>query len=324
VIVPGTVDWRQPLDRPRGERKMDPATGERTGEKKKSNRKKKAIADVKSAGDRVGAWGRVRFDPQFWLAVQDLMDNIRSYNWDRDTYFQRVINVDGIEEEFPEKELLRMKKIIADANNAKMDQEGFDRLIREGVTNDRPLAEAIARHASQRVGEVGWQGLPISVIPTAEEKKKAIKKGKFKHRMRNTAFVLHDGKLVFKYNKRGDFHECIGATKTVFTPGERLGITNPIEGVTFGLEICLDHGLGMLKASVGEGGNLPDIHILISDGAGHTPGNIQATRYFLHAECKRGWTKVLEAPDWTKPADSDKLPEDTLGGDSIMYWKLTI
>ncbi|MBP5958549.1 hypothetical protein ICA16_23015 [Pseudomonas anatoliensis] len=106
---------------------------------------------------------------------------------------------------------------------------------------------------------------------------------------RNTAYVFYNGRLIHKYNKHGDFHETLGASNTTFTPGVlpgRFSITTsgptPRE-LTFGLEICLDHGVGVLR---NDNQAKVHVHIILSATVNFVPANGHARPdgYVLHAD----------------------------------------
>jgi len=293
LFVPGSVAWRKPLDRPDSEkRKKNPLTGLRTGPLKTEDRRTKAK-------NVVGASGA---------------------NWKMGR--QPGLPPDGFEQAVWDAICDRLKGGLPCPYNLR---PVFDDEVNDGYTEPQAFERVVAsvRRAPYGQAICDWAGLPrMSYIPKKSEKVGAITSGTATHLMRNTAFVLHGGRVVFKYNKRGDFHECIGDGKTVFKPGEGLGKTDPIHGVTFGLEICLDHALGVLHTGVS--GDLPDIHIVISDSVQNNPAHMKAKQYYLHASTNQNSACVLAAPSWT-PADSVKLSgQDSVDGGTINYWKLNV
>jgi hypothetical protein len=63
---------------------------------------------------------------------------------------------------------------------------------------------------------------------------------------RNTCYVYLNGVRVAKYHKNTDYHEVLLAPeKTVYVPGTSIP-TFEVDGIWFGLEICLDHACGSL------------------------------------------------------------------------------
>ena len=81
----------------------------------------------------------------------------------------------------------------------------------------------------------------------------------------NIAYMLNNGRIVGSYAKRSDFHERLpGAhANTIFVPGIRPGRAT-VGGIDFGVEICLDHGLGVLKGTPAVTGDLPRVHMICS------------------------------------------------------------
>ncbi len=297
VIVPGSVAWRKPLDRPDSEKyKVDKDTGLRTGPEKTVARRDKVAAVIGATGanNKMGG-GRYMSEP-FQLAVLDAIAGLTKGTPPVPCPYDLVAYNQGF------------------VSSGADPQQAFEAVIR--AVKVSPFAEAIC----------DWAGLPrtaVAVIPKKSEKVAAVTSGTATHLMRNTAFVLHGGKVVFKYNKRGDFHECIGDGSTVFMPGEGLGKTAPILGVTFGLEICLDHAKGILHTGVTDN-TVPDVHIVMSDTVTNHTAHMKASKYFLHASTASPLTGVWAAPDWT-PADRAELAgTDSADGGAISYWKLKI
>jgi hypothetical protein len=295
VIVPGSVAWKKPLDRVGAENYVkDKTTGLRTTTPKAIDRRTKVAGIVGAPGANQGMGGQRLIVDEFWQAVSDA--------------------VQGLPRGTPPKQCpYNLEQAFENNVNSGMSgQAAFDKIYADMRLS--PYAEAIC----------AWAGLPpVAVIPKKSEKVNAITSGTATHLMKNTAFVLYGGNVVFKYNKRSDFHESIGDGKTVFMPGTGLGKTNAIMGVTFGLEICLDHDIGMLHTGVG-GGSLPNIHIVLSDSVENNSAHMKALNYYLHASTNANETGVWAAPSWT-PASNAKLPHtDPADGGTIGYWKLKI
>lgn len=73
----------------------------------------------------------------------------------------------------------------------------------------------------------------------------------------NVAYIALGDKIC-KYQKVGNFREVEGEAQTlVFAPGSIVGRFS-VGGVKYGLEICMDHALGVFNQSVGSDG---DVHI---------------------------------------------------------------
>ena len=124
---------------------------------------------------------------------------------------------------------------------------------------------------------------------------------------RNTAYVLLDGRVLFKYNKRGDFHEVLhdnSADGTVFVPGifdgrfeVRISEQPSPRAIQFGLEICLDHASGMLGRTVASRGRV-DVHLITSAIVAVDPKNVAVKHqgYLVHACSEASWSKVQVCP----------------------------
>lgn len=107
---------------------------------------------------------------------------------------------------------------------------------------------------------------------------------------RNTAYAFYGGSEVARYQKRSDHKEVfVNEWKkeyVIFEPGggpDGRGDLFRIEelGLTFGLEICLDHQCGYLRQS----GNRPDVHIVVSAETTIEPDHVSIPEghYLVHA-----------------------------------------
>jgi predicted amidohydrolase len=172
-----------------------------------------------------------------------------------------------------------------------------------------------------------WSGLDKShytEIPALADKMALLKTGSFI--MRNTAYALLKGRVRFKYNKQGDFHEAIGDTGTVFIPGAKTGIAT-IAGIRFGFEICLDHNIGYLKPPVADPKEGRDIHIVTSAAVENNDNHMfmHPGGYFLHASTNHGWTAVYHNHYQTGIAKiTPPYAADTVDGDPLEYWKIEL
>lgn len=96
--------------------------------------------------------------------------------------------------------------------------------------------------------------------------------------VQNTAYVLLGGK-VLKYHKNGNFAEVESETRPmVFQPGSVDGRFT-VGNVRYGLEICLDHNIGMLTDSV-------DIQLIVSSYVDFAPSNARGP-LVLHSSTER-------------------------------------
>ena len=122
----------------------------------------------------------------------------------------------------------------------------------------------------------------------------------------NVAYLLTNGKIVARYAKKGDFHERLpgASARTIYVPGIAAGRVT-VGGINFGVEICLDHGLGALKNTQTVTGDLPRVHLLCSAEVNPQTANftVREGGYFVHASSNLGYTVIqrkrganLEAP----------------------------
>jgi hypothetical protein len=134
------------------------------------------------------------------------------------------------------------------------------------------------------------------------------------HVARNTAYVLLDGDIKLKYHKQGDFLEVLNSRgETVFVPGVSDG-TFEVDGIDFGLEICLDHAAGFLSNL--SNGSLPHIQIITADNVTLVPHHIHTKQngYVLHADTWANRTELVDVGRWIvlDPVAEVVLEHDTL------------
>lgn len=134
-----------------------------------------------------------------------------------------------------------------------------------------------------------------------------------KYYMRNTAYVFHNGNIIYKYHKLGDFFESINTSDTVFIPSQRSPIVSiqvtASQKMTFGFEICLDHNLGTLNAISKDTGAAPlDFHTICSASVENEINNMcmRDGGYMLHASSEQQSTAIYER------VGSDKRPVLTI------------
>lgn len=126
---------------------------------------------------------------------------------------------------------------------------------------------------------------------TTDDKLSMLRKGA-NNRFRDTflglnkMYMYHRGKVIATYRKKCDFHEVLpGYTqRTIFVPGYKSGRAT-VAGIPLGLEICLDHGTGVLADTGSATGDLPFIHMLASAFVSIEPGNVRVRNggYVIHA-----------------------------------------
>jgi predicted amidohydrolase len=285
IILPGTIAWRKPLDRVGEYRyERDKSTGMRTDQLKTDDRRSKAFQKIASEGN-----SNMATVGYFSVAFQEAVRQ-------------------AIEEDFLDFGTRRGNRV---AKHGISEHDAFVKLIYKAMRKPEFQQKIIQKY-----------NLPpdaVHFIPQVLQKMALQFDATFM--MRNTAYLLYDGKIRFKYNKRADFHESIGDDwDTVYVPGDKLGLTEPIEGLTIGMEICMDHANMVLNSGFPEGKQNPNIHIVVSDTV--TTRYARARNYFVHASTNQNATAV-----WRPGSPTLETPEahtDSVAGGNIRYWKLTI
>ncbi|MGD0858751.1 MAG: hypothetical protein ABR912_05490 [Terracidiphilus sp.] len=127
-------------------------------------------------------------------------------------------------------------------------------------------------------------------------------------KIHNTTCLLLNGTVWGTYDKHTDFYEAqsISPDQSMFVPGtqdECPVIGDGVRKFRFGVEICFDHGNGVLKRRAPA--NL-QFHIVVSDSVQNSEANMamKSGGYFLHASTDHGKTVIrrrgeggqLEAP----------------------------
>ncbi|HSR10812.1 MAG TPA: hypothetical protein VLS90_05160 [Thermodesulfobacteriota bacterium] len=174
---------------------------------------------------------------------------------------------------------------------------------RLGNQSDDELADALDSH---------FPGAPPHAAPTSDQKLdrllsfeglQARKKSTLTQAERvrlanaklclNTAVVLYGGKAPFVYHKQGDFHEVLenydaGRATQVAIPGVKDGVFE-LEGMKFGIEICLDNAVGALRLHHGTPPP-PLIHIITSASVAVNFANVvvKPGGYVMNASCNIG------------------------------------
>jgi hypothetical protein len=142
----------------------------------------------------------------------------------------------------------------------------------------------------------GWEDLGTKVpglLDLAKGFKQAESAKHHQRRARNCTYVLLGGQRIGKYDKHSDFKETRGAApdQLAFLPGT-TDQAPEADGLRFGVEICFDHGNGVLKR---RGLGDLDFHVVVSDWVHTEEANMAMKRggYFLHASSEPTQTKVV-------------------------------
>jgi DNA-directed RNA polymerase subunit RPC12/RpoP len=135
---------------------------------------------------------------------------------------------------------------------------------------------------------------------------------------RNTVYVYLNGERRAKYHKQAGFHEVLNDRgETVFVPGKKQP-TFAIDGIWYGLEVCLDHGAGALKTPQDIFSPVkPDIHIILSAQIEAEFDNryVRKGGWVVHASSYPKYNKVYKVGD----SDWTKQPVQATAGDVDIY-----
>ncbi|OEZ63805.1 hypothetical protein [Duganella sp. HH105] len=181
--------------------------------------------------------------------------------------------------------------------------------------------------------------------PTTAEKVAEVTAAAAIYMARNTAYVLLNGAVVLKYNKRGDYHEVVQADHaTIHIPGSQMGRfeVQPVQSVlqpgvpqprpiTFGLEVCLDHACGTARRDLAaHAGGEVDIHIVSSAlvSIGNERLVCKPGGYLIHACSHRPWSKVMRknggVKGFFKSFSTPDAQAATVGRGTLLTWEIEL
>lgn len=153
---------------------------------------------------------------------------------------------------------------------------------------------------------------------------------------RNTAYVLLDGDVRFKYNKQGDFHEVLKDDgTTVHIPGKldgrfQMKTTNSSDRpIDFGIEICLDHVFQTTAKEIPHLGQV-DVHIISSAQVRERKENVavRPDGYLVHACSNPAYTGVKKHNTsfiFGSSLGEDKaFYQETVGGCELLFWQIEL
>jgi len=193
-----------------------------------------------------------------------------------------------------------------------------------------------------------WVNSPPAVSPGTAQKQAQLAALDMMHSAlgtpayiyKNQAYVIQNGQVRYKYNKRRDFFETFGAPHEVHAPDVNAAATQHIHGILFGFEICFDHNQGALAADVAYGNQLagallqhgyapampaaPDIHVLVSASVGNAASPVRDGGLFVHASTDDAQTTVRRRRGGAMlPAEANTL--ELIGdvqflGDRLRVW----
>jgi hypothetical protein len=143
--------------------------------------------------------------------------------------------------------------------------------------------------------------------------------------IKNRTYVYFGGKRVFSYGKKSNMNDYFDdADKGIYIPGKKSGIAT-IGGLKIGVEICLDHSVGMLKQHMS--GTDLDLHLLCSAEVPNTSSNCATRRggFLLHASTEDKYTGVLRKPD--KGFELETIGETgnvDIGGGKVRFYEIEV
>jgi predicted amidohydrolase len=157
------------------------------------------------------------------------------------------------------------------------------------------------------------------------------------HMARNTAYVLYDGDVKFKYNKRGDYHEVLDGGNTVHVPGAfdgrfqlRTSGPNAVNErpIEFSIEICLDHVLNTAAREVQHYGGV-DIQIITSAWVKPDEGSLslKSGGYLAHACSNAEHTAVSKFSKgtlWNSFTSDKPFATETVSGCPLRFWTIEL
>lgn len=98
----------------------------------------------------------------------------------------------------------------------------------------------------------------------------------------NTAYVLLNGKIL-KYHKMGNYRELEKESDAIVFQAGNVDGRFSVGGVRYGLEICLDHNIGMLQKDV-------DIQLIVSSYVNFDSANDMSEHLVLHSSTEEAGT----------------------------------
>jgi hypothetical protein len=116
--------------------------------------------------------------------------------------------------------------------------------------------------------------------------------GAVTHMARNTSLIYLNGNKQAKYHKAGDYHEVLdGGGQTVYVPGNSVP-TFAVDGIVYGVEICVDHILESLKTRL-PSVKLPAVVVLMSAAVEFNRANLpNPNAMVIHACSHEPWSFV--------------------------------
>lgn len=176
--------------------------------------------------------------------------------------------------------------------------------------------EADAYYKSQIVELEAWEKKKVNTSATTIGHSFLIK---------NRTYVYFGGKRVFSYGKKSNMNDYFDDTdKGIYIPGKKAGVTT-IGGLKIGIEICLDHSVGMLKQHMN--GTDLDLHLLCSAEVPNTSSNCATRRggYLLHASTEDKFTGVLRKPDKGFELEAvGEIGNVDIGGGKVRFYEIEV
>lgn len=143
--------------------------------------------------------------------------------------------------------------------------------------------------------------------------------------IKNRTYVFYGGKRVFSYGKKSNMNDYFDDTeKGIYIPGKKAGITT-IGGLKIGIEICLDHSVGMLKQHMAA--TDLDLQLICSAEVPNMNGSCATRRggYMLHASTEDKFTGVLRKPDKGIELETvGEIGNVDIGGGKVRFFEIEV
>jgi predicted amidohydrolase len=168
----------------------------------------------------------------------------------------------------------------------------------------------IASEVAKNIGHTGEANVPSNDPRYKLQTMLATQNLDYLLLSRNTVYFYLNGERRYKYNKRSDYQEVIDQGPNVFIQGLKEPIVR-IEGITFGIEICLDHACNVLGKFITQNQQVNstnaateiykhpvDVHLILSDSVQNQPRFYCMERgrgYLIHSSTNPNSQRFLQS-----------------------------
>ena len=144
--------------------------------------------------------------------------------------------------------------------------------------------------------------------------------------MHNAAYAFLNGEIKYVYHKHANYQETLHShPDVIYVPGMNSGFAE-IDGIGFGFEICLDHGVGALNMFARPERRRPDVQVILSDYVANTPANVNARPggYVVHASTHAGVNGVYAVPAAGQMTPLPAAASGTAAGAPLHHWEIDV